>query len=93
MRSFYCYVRTLDNQFLSCAIAGEVLENLPSIAFTRFEQLGHRLTAKTVKSMRFVADPRNLMDGAGYEEVRKADLPADDEEPEDSDQPPITPCH
>jgi len=66
MRSFYCYVRTLDNQFLSCAVAAETIENLPAMAFERFAEQGIVLTAKTVKTMRFVSDPRNLEDAAGY---------------------------
>ena len=69
MRSFYCYVRTVDNQFLSCAVAAETIENLPAMAFERFAEQGIALTAKTVKSMRFVPDPRNLEDAAGYEPV------------------------
>jgi len=69
MRSFYVYVRTLDNQFLSCVVAAETIENLPAMAFERFAEQGIVLTAKMVKSMRFVSDPRNLEDAAGYEPV------------------------
>ena len=69
MRSFFCYVRTLDNQFLTCAVAAETIENLPAMAFERFAEQGIALTAKTVKTMRFVSDPRNLEDAAGYEPV------------------------
>jgi len=58
MRSFYCYVRTVDNQFLSYAVAAETIENLPAMAFERFAEQGIALTAKTVKSMRFVSDPQ-----------------------------------
>jgi len=67
MRSFYVYVRTLDNQFLSCAVAAETIENLPAMAFERFAKQGIMLTAKMVKW--FVSDPHNLEDTAGYEAV------------------------
>lgn len=79
MRSFYCYVRTLDNQFLSCAVAAETIENLPAMAFERFAEQGIVLTAKTVKSMRFVSDPRNLEDVTGYPPVDDADRPKPDD--------------
>ena len=94
MRSFYCYVRTTNNEFFSCSVCAEDSSNLVLIAYRRFEELGNPLpTAGKIYSMRFLSDPRNLMDDAGYEEVGEADPPADDEKPEDSDQPPITPCH
>ena len=78
MRSFFCYVRTLDNQFLSCAVAAETIENLPAMAFERFAEQGIMLTAKTVKTMRFVSDPRNLGDTAGYP-------PGESEAPDDGE--------
>jgi len=78
VRSFYCYVRTLDNQSLSCVVAADTIENLPAMAFERFAEQGIVLTAKTVKTMRFVSDPRNLEDVAGYP-------PAEVETPDDGE--------
>jgi len=66
VRSFFCYVRTVNNQFLSCAVAADTIENLPAMAFEGFAEQRIVLTAKTAKTMRFVSAPRNLEAAAGY---------------------------
>jgi len=76
MRSFYCYVRTVGNQFLSCVVvAAQSIETLPSLAFAKFAEQGITLKADDIDRMRFVADPRNLDDGAGYPPVDEPEAP------------------
>lgn len=61
MRSYYVYVRTLDNQFFSCSLAADGTEELCELVYRRFAALGNPLPeARYIGRMRFVADPRNL---------------------------------
>ena len=80
MRSFFCYVRTLYNQFFSCVVvAAQSIETLPSLAFAKFTEQGITLKANDIDRMRFVAEPRNLDDGAGYPPVDEPDAPNPDD--------------
>lgn len=80
MRSFFCYVRTLDNQFLSCSVAVDNEEKLCVAAFKRFSDLGNPLPPPNmIYTMRFCADPRNELDMAGYEEERANREPPPDD--------------
>ena len=72
MKSYYVYVRTLDNQFFSCALAADKEENLCRLAFQRFRELGNPLPeAEMIRTMRFVADTRNEMGVEEYEASRE----------------------
>ena len=74
MRSYYVYVRTLDNQFFSCALAADKEENLCRLAFKRFRELVNPLPeAQFIHTMRFISDPRNEMTVAEYEAQCVAD--------------------
>ena len=95
MRSYYVYVRTLDNQFFSCALAADKEENLCRLAFQRFRELGNPLPeAEMIRTMRFISDPRNELDMAGYE-AERADRgpPPDDGYCVYSELTPETPRH
>jgi len=63
------------------------------MAFERFAEQGIVLTAKTVKTMRFVSDPRNLDDAAGYPPVDAADPPDPDDYCVISEYSPGDPTH
>jgi hypothetical protein len=75
MRSYFCYVRTTDNQFFSCSIAVDNIDSAPLAAFRRFREMGNPLPANPamIVSMRFVADDRNLMEGMPVSEVAHGD--------------------
>lgn len=67
MRSFYVYVRTTDNQFLSCNVSADNEQALPLAAYRKFAAIGNPLPLNPamIVSMRFVADPRNEMERIG----------------------------
>ena len=75
MRSYFCYVRTTDNQFLSCSVAVDNIDAAPLAAFRRFRELGNPLPTQLsmIVSMRFIADDRNLMEGVPVSGVARGD--------------------
>ena len=80
MRSFYVYVRTTDNQFMSCmvysALSDPSNEHLCELAYKEFSKSGNPLPpAFMIQRMRFLQDHRNFEENAGYERVEDAPQP------------------
>lgn len=75
MRSFFVFLSTPDNEFHRCNVQvgcfieqtpEQLLQDLHKAAERRFKEL--RVKVPNGSRMRFLADPRNEMDRAGYEE-------------------------
>lgn len=78
MRSYYVYTRDIDNNFVSCNVqvstfigttSEELTEMLLEAARKRIAELGYKLSRYA--TLRFVPDPRNVEDSAGYPPVSK----------------------
>lgn len=71
MRSYFVYVRTLDNQFFNGCLALDEHQpdNWVNRVYAHFQAQGNPLPrADLIHYIRYLADPRNLLDMAGYEE-------------------------
>lgn len=73
MRSYYVYARDIDNTFISCNIAvatfagmeaDELMKLLLVAGTAKIKQLGYILPRHA--TLRFLVDPRNVEDAAGY---------------------------
>lgn len=73
MRSYYVYARDVDNNFISCNVAvatfkgmeaEELVELLLAAGTAKIRQLGYVLARNA--TLRFLVDPRNMEDMAGY---------------------------
>lgn len=72
MRSFFIYVRTTDNQFFSGALALDLEQShlWGARVIEYFKKLGNPLPPpQYIVYVRYLADPRNELDMAGYAEV------------------------